>query len=101
MDSRTDTQNSNICQQESIIQSASASTACQTNSSKFVYVLTASILGVIALLIVAIVLLMFAIGISSIQFDPHDIDSRGDMNDYGYLYEDTHDFESPYDGVWL
>ena len=43
-----------------VIESASASTACQTNNSKFAYALTAGVLGVIALLAIAGTLLLFA-----------------------------------------
>lgn len=42
-----------------VIESASASTACQTNNSKFAYALTAGVLGVIALVAVGITLLLF------------------------------------------
>lgn len=41
------------------IESASASTACQTNSSHFAYALTAGVLGVASLLLIAICLLVF------------------------------------------
>lgn len=42
------------------IESASASTACQTNQSNFAYILTAAVLGFIALLGIAITLFVFA-----------------------------------------
>lgn len=46
-----------------VIESASASTACQTCDSKFAYILTGGVLGVIALIMMALVLLLFtAIG---------------------------------------
>ena len=41
-----------------IIESASASTACQTCDSKFAYILTASVLGVIALVAAGLMLLL-------------------------------------------
>ena len=66
MDTSYTPQAADASQHAPIIQSASASTECQTNDSKFAYVLTASILGVIALLVIAIVLLIFAIGIKLI-----------------------------------
>ena len=42
-----------------VIESASASTACQTCDSKFAYALTAGVLGFITVIVVGIVLLFF------------------------------------------
>ncbi len=42
------------------IESASASTACQTSQSNIAYILTAAVLGFIALLGIAITLFVFA-----------------------------------------
>lgn len=52
--------NSTVNAQPHVIESASASTACQTNNSKFAYALTGGVLGVIALIAVGITLLLFA-----------------------------------------
>lgn len=41
------------------MESASASTLPQTNSSRFAYILTASVLGLITLLVLAITLLLY------------------------------------------
>ena len=43
-----------------VIESAAASTACQTCDSKFAYALTAGVLGFITVIVVGIVLLLFA-----------------------------------------
>ena len=43
------------------IESASASTACQTNDSKFAYVLTAGLLGLGCLFFIAIALLLYSV----------------------------------------
>lgn len=42
------------------IESASASTACQTSNSKFAYILTAGVLGVTAAVALGVTLLLFA-----------------------------------------
>ena len=47
------------------IESATASTACQTNASNFSYILTGCILGVVALVAGAVVVLVFAIASSN------------------------------------
>lgn len=52
---------------ERAVESASASTACQTNDSKFAYILTAGVLGVLALLAVAVALFIFAVASTSIN----------------------------------
>lgn len=103
MDTSYTPQASDASQHAPIIQSASASTECQTNDSKFAYVLTASILGVIALLVIAIVLLVFAIGINQVSIDPHSLGSRGGNNDYGYYeqYDDDYWLEEPYVDIWM
>lgn len=43
------------------IESASGSTACQTNDSKFAYILTAGVLGLGCLVLVAIALLLYSV----------------------------------------
>lgn len=43
------------------IESASASTACQTNGSAFAYIVTAAVMGVAALLAAAIALLFYSV----------------------------------------
>ena len=65
-----------------VIESATASTACQTNSSNFSYILTGSVLGVVVLVAAAVLVLLFAIassGTSAYSF--------GGQDD-GYGYED-------------
>ena len=42
------------------VESASAGTACQTSDSRFAYILTAGVLGGIALIAMAVMLLIFA-----------------------------------------
>ena len=59
------------------IESASASTACQTNSSRFAYALTAGVLGVASLLLIAICLLLFtafATYSDSVDIEVYDMD---------------------------
>lgn len=55
-----DDMNSATVARPRVIESASASTACQTNTSKFAYALTAGVLGVIALIAIGVTLLLFA-----------------------------------------
>lgn len=43
------------------IESASASTACQTNGSAFAYIVTAAVMGVAALLAAAVALLFYTV----------------------------------------
>lgn len=69
-------------EQPRAVESASASTACQTNSSKFAYILTACALGFITLIALAITVLIFAIvgvGVSS---------SSGYYDDEAWYYEE-------------
>lgn len=66
------------------IESASASTACQTTDSKFAYFLTAGILGVLALVALGITLLVFA---AVATWDAASGDRTQDGQDY-YRYED-------------
>lgn len=103
MDTSYTPQAADASQHAPIIQSASASTECQTNDSKFAYVLTASILGVIALLVIAVVLLIFAIGISQVDIDPHGLGSRGGRDGFGYYEQYDDDFwpEEPYEDIWM
>lgn len=103
MDTSYTPQAADASQHAPIIQSASASTECQTNDSKFAYVLTASLLGVIALLVIAIVLLIFAIGINQVSIDPHGLGSRGGRDGFGYYEQYDDDFwpEEPYEDIWM
>lgn len=43
------------------VESASASTACQTNGSAFAYIVTAAVMGVAALLAAAVALLFYTV----------------------------------------
>lgn len=75
------------------VESASASTACQTNDSKFCYVVTGVVLGVVALIALAATLLVFgALGYmgtlassgydyGDVYVDPHDGYAWGDLDD--------------------
>lgn len=76
------------------VESASASTACQTSSSKFAYGLTFGILGVIALLIIAISLLVYTAVTSSIAHssstDRYYLRDYGDEYEYDYGYDRGH-----------
>lgn len=85
-----------------VIESASASTACQTSSSKFAYILTGSVLGILTLLALALTLLIFSITRTAVDSyessswdtehfdypDGHDYDDDFDYDDY---YEDELD----------
>lgn len=76
--------------QPRVIESASASTACQTCDSKFAYILTGSVLGVIALIALGLTLLIFAAIASSYE--------RTSSNDW-YGYSDGYGYdERGYDG---
>lgn len=93
-----------IAPEPRVIESASASTACQTTSSKFAYILTASVLGITALLAIALTFLAFSIVQTAIDayedsswdaehFDyPDGYDFDGHGHDYDY------DFDFDYDG---
>lgn len=72
------------------IESASASTACQTNSSKFAYVLTFSVLGVIALVLIAIGLLFF---MAYTSYDSYYTDAYSSPH-YSWGYNE--DYDGPY-----
>lgn len=71
---------------ESAIESASASTACQTNDSKFAYVLSAAVLGGGAILLALATLLAFTIN-SGLTTNIGGYDLYGD-NGYEYYFED-------------
>ena len=74
------------------VESASASTACQTNSSRFAYVLTFGILGVISLIIIAISLLLFA------AFTTYTTEAQN-IDVYSWDYEsgaDSHEYFDDY-----
>lgn len=74
-----------------VIESASASTAPQANSSNFAYVLTAATLGVISLLSIAFALLMFGVVGTAINSSyAYDGPSNENYtNDWGH-FEDEH-----------
>ena len=67
------------------IESASASTACQTSSSKFAYILTFGVLGLIAAFLIAIVLLFFTAMTTYNNYDVIELDS------WSYDYEPHYD----------
>ena len=74
--------------QPNIIESASASTACQTSNSKFAYILTGSVLGIITLLALAITLLVFSV----LQMS---LDAAGSA-----YYDLSDHYERDYDGYY-
>lgn len=73
-----------------IVESASASTACQTNDSKFAYFLTAGVLGVLGVLAIATCLLLFAMASTS-------LDAAWWHSSDTYWYDDGY----AYEGDWL
>lgn len=81
------------------VESASASTLPQTNSSRFAYILTASVLGLITLLALAITLLLytafstyyFSTDVPSYLYEEDDHDAWGPQWD-----EDDFDFDDGY-----
>lgn len=83
------------------IESASASTACQTNDSKFAYVLTAGLLGLGCLFFIAIALLLYSVfSVSTTQkyalSDTYIIEPDGGW--YGNGYDG--DYYDGYLGGW-
>lgn len=78
-----------IAPERPVVESASASTACQTNTSKFAYILTGSVLGVLALIAVAITLLAFAV-----------IDTTISSYDNGYFDNWDEDWNDDWDEDW-
>lgn len=83
------------------IESASASTLPQTNPSRFAYVLTASVLGLITLLVLAITLLLYtafstyylSTDAPSYLYQQDDGDSWSRHNEYDeFDFEDEHRF---------
>lgn len=71
------------------VESASASTACQTNSSRFAYVLTAAVLGGIIVLAIGICLMVFgalsAWSSSAARWD------EAPSGRYAYRYDEPYD----------
>lgn len=80
------------------IESASASTACQTTDSKFAYIVTGVVLGVIAMLALAFSLLLY-LGIAAAVDSAYDYDSYY-YDDYGWdgYYDDYDDYGWDLDG---
>ena len=68
------------------IESATASTACQTNDSKFAYLLTLGSLGGATLLLVAAVILAFSM-VSGFSTDISGYELYGN-DEYEYFFED-------------
>lgn len=84
------------------VESASASTACQTNDSKFCYVLTGTVLGLVALLAIAITLLVFgAIGyMGTLSSSGYDYDDVYNMPYGGHTYDYDYGYDYDYDNNW-
>ena len=75
----TDTENTAPAS-PAVIESATASTACQTNGSNFSYILTGSVLGVVVVVAAAVLVLLFSLassGTSAYSFEGQD-------DGYGY-----------------
>lgn len=77
--------------QPNVIESASASTACQTSDSKFAYILTGSVLGVIILLAVAVTLLVFSVLQVGLDASSAHYYDNGHSDQYHYDYQDEFD----------
>lgn len=76
--------------QERVIESASASTAPQANNSKFAYILTAAVLGVLALLAIAVTLFVFAVATTGIDYAWQESSDTWLEDDFGTGgYEET------------
>lgn len=83
------------------VESASASTACQTSSSKFAYILTGSVLGLLTLLALAITFLAVSVLQATVDLvadgNPdqyyYDYGFDDDFDDYDYDYEDRYEDE--------
>lgn len=73
------------------IESASASTACQTNGSKFAYVLTAGVLGIVSLLLIAIALLIYSVFTETGSYQSYR-SSYVDEPTYGMYDDDWYDY---------
>ncbi len=77
------------------VESASASTACQTNGSRFAYIVTLSALGVASLVLIAIALLFYTVfttaydqyGTSGAYVWDYDGDFGGDPFDEYYGFD--------------
>lgn len=78
------------------VESASASTACQTNDSHFAYILTAGVLGTATLLVLG--LLYVVIGVLSINWNSS-TDTWGYTGDDAYRYE-WDNGGAPFDEDW-
>ena len=78
-----------------VIESASASTACQTSTSKFAYILTGSVLGILTLLALGLTFLVFSVFQATADmayyYDDYDDDAYYDDYDYDDYYEDELD----------
>lgn len=83
------TANESLGVQPRPIESASASTACQTSSSKFAYILTFGVLGLIAAFLIAIVLLFFTAVTTYNDYDAIELDSWSyDYEPHYYRYHE-------------
>lgn len=77
-----------------LVESASASTACQTSSSKFAYTLTGITLGVLCMLAVAVALLLYSAFAAALVDRPYIAHPRTSYYDYDYddYYYDDDDY---------
>lgn len=91
-----------------VIESASASTACQTNSSKFAYIVTGIVLGIVLLLGTGIAALVVLGVDASYTYNDRDslaLDGTGGydgFDDYGYGhgYDDWDNFGHDWEDDW-
>ena len=82
-------------QTERAIESASASTACQTNGSKFAYALTAGVLGLACLLLIAIALLIYSVFTATESYQSYS-NSYIDEPSFGMHDDDWYDYDDGY-----
>ena len=85
-------------EERGVIESATASTACQTNDSNFAYILSGCVLGGVVLLACAVVVLFFAIassGTSSYSTYGYG-DGYGYDDGYGNGYSDEYGYDDGY-----
>lgn len=83
-------QGAGACPSPAVIESASASTACQTSPSRFAYIVTASVLGIVALLALAFIMLIFTAASTGLEAGFYSIHSSSDIfeqEDDGFNYD--------------
>ena len=79
-------------EERGVIESATASTACQTNDSNFAYILSGCVLGGVVLLACAVVVLFFAIASSGTS----SYSGYGMGDGYGNGYSDEYGYDDGY-----